>query len=386
MDLAISTDKCLDKTKTQAGEREAAVCLSLVHGVGPRTHQALLDYFGSAQAVLQASTEQLLRVHGVGTEIASAITQAYAAQSWRDEIAYCEQHNIAMILRGSPEYPRLLSEIYDPPTLLYVDQSFAPTDHIAIAIVGTRHATSYGANIAKQLSLQLARSGVTVVSGLARGIDAAAHQGALAGGGRTIAVLAHGLSTIYPAEHKELADEIAQSGALVSECAPSVNVQRGGFPRRNRIISGLALGVVVIEAGDRSGALITARLAMEQGREVYAVPGRIDSRVSRGCHALLRDGAHLVESADDILDQLGPLIESTPDGHGGIIHHPAELLLNDQERAVLQAVTTEPTAIDAIIVTTGLPASRVLSTISALEMRRLLRRVSGHTVVRNFVT
>ena len=266
--------------------------------------------------------------------------------------------------------------------MIFLRGELRPADALAVAIVGTRHATPYGLRQAERLAGALARAGLTVVSGLARGIDAAAHRGAMGAGGRTVAVLASGVLTIYPPEHGKLADEIVAAGALLSESPPGVEPLAGMFPQRNRLISGLSLGVIVVEAAERSGALITARHAMEQGREVFAVPGNVDSRASRGCHQLLRDGAKLVESADDVLEELGPLVEAAPGGDGQTIHHPAELLLNEAEQQVLAAVGTEATSIDQIITDTGLPVHQVLSTLSVLEMRRLIRRLSGTMVSR----
>ena len=195
-------------------------------------------------------------------------------------------------------------------------------------------------------------------------------------------MLAHGLLDVYPSEHKQLADEISIRGALLSESPPSVPIQRGAFPRRNRIISGLSLGTVVVEAAPRSGALISARLAMEQGREVFAVPGNIDERTSRGCHALIRDGAKLVEDVNDILEELGPLVSPIPTSNGDVIHHPAELQLNDQERKILQSIDANPTSIDAVVAETELPTQRVLATLIVLETRHLIHRVSGNLVAR----
>jgi len=228
----------------------------------------------------------------------------------------------------------------------------------------------------------LARAGLTIVSGLARGIDAAAHRGALRAGGRTLAVLGGGLLRLYPPEHRQLADEVVRHGALIAELPPRVRPTGGTFPQRNRLVTGLTLGVVVVEAAERSGALISAEHAMEQGREVFAVPGSVDSHVSRGCHRLLRDGARLVESVDDVLDELGPLVEAAQVDPDRIVHHPAELLLNEIEQAVLSKIGVEPTNIDQIVLACELPVHRVLSTISVLEMRRLVRRVSGTRVAR----
>ncbi len=204
----------------------------------------------------------------------------------------------------------------------------------------------------------------------------------MAAGGRTIAVLASGLLEIYPPEHDKLAEEVAQCGYLLSESPPRMVPLSGAFPQRNRIISGLSVGTIVVEAAERSGALITARHAYEQGREVFAVPGPIDSRLSRGCHALIKDGAKLVESIDDVLAELGPLADNIQRDDGTLLTQPAELLLNEIEQQVLAAIETSPTSIDEVAKTSGLPIHRVLSTISVLEMRRLVRRVSGTQVVR----
>jgi DNA processing protein len=187
---------------------------------------------------------------------------------------------------------------------------------------------------------------------------------------------------IYPPEHVKLADEVAAQGAVLSEAPARAQPRSGMFPQRNRIISGLSLGALIVEAGDRSGALITARHAMEQGREVFAVPGRVDGRTARGCHRLIRDGAKLVETADDVLEELGPLVEATPREDGQLLRHPAELMLNELEQKVLAAVGTESTLVDTVVAETGLAAAQVLSTISVLEMRRLVRRLSGSSVVR----
>ena len=261
-----------------------------------------------------------------------------------------------------------------------------------MAIVGARHATAYGLKVAEQLGAALARSGYTVVSGLARGIDAAAHRGALRAGGRTIAVLGSGVLSIYPPEHADLAREVIDNGALISELPPLTAPHEGTFPQRNRIVSGLSLGVVVVQAADRSGALITARLATEQGREVFAVPGAIDCRMSRGSHRLIRDGAKLVESVDDILEEFGPLFETATTADGRAVHSAAELQLGDIERRVLDACdalagggtkpVALPVAIDDLVDATSLAASQVLATIGVLEMRRLIRRLPGNQIVR----
>jgi DNA processing protein len=356
--------------------------LALVSGVGPRTRRELIERFGSPAAVLGAAPSDLRGVFGVGPKLCRRICAAGDEIDAEAEIALCREHGVRILTDSDASYPRMLREIHDPPGVLFVRGDIKPDDALAIGIVGTRHATQYGLQQAERLAGSLARAGLTVVSGLARGVDAAAHRGALAAGGRTLAVLGSGVLNIYPPEHDKLADEVCEHGALISEAPPRAAPMAGVFPQRNRIISGLSLGALIVEAGDRSGALITARLANEQGREVFAVPGRVDNRNARGCHRLIRDGAKLVETADDVLEELGPLVEATPGEDGQLLRHPAELMLNEVEQKVLAAVGTESTLLDTVVAETGLAVAQVLSTISVLEMRRLIRRLSGSSVVR----
>ena len=372
---------CRTMNDISDSELVAAVRLSLVSGVGPILRKALLDHFGSPAAALAAAMSDLREVQGIGPKLANAIAAARTEVDAEREIEICRERNVAIVTESDERYPRALLEIPDPPGVLFMRGEMKPQDAIGIAIVGSRHATTYGTTIAERLASSLARAGVTIVSGLARGIDAAAHHGALEAGGRTIGVLGSGVLNIYPPEHAELALEVIASGALISETPPQSPPVAGAFPQRNRIISGMSLGVIVVEASDRSGALITARHAMEQNREVFAVPGRVDSRMSRGCHRLLRDGAKLVETADDVLEELGPLVVPVPSADGQAVHHPAELMLNELEQQVLAAIGSDPTFIDQVVSSSGLPVPQVLSTLSVLEMRRLVRRVSG-TLVR----
>jgi DNA processing protein len=251
-----------------------------------------------------------------------------------------------------------------------------------VAIVGSRQCSRYGKQIAARLAGELGAAGVTVVSGLARGIDAAAHQGALQAGGRTIAVCATGLSEVYPPEHLELAGRISEQGALVSESPLHRPPLKALFPQRNRIIAGMSQAVVLIEAGRTSGALHTARHAQEQGREVLAVPGQIDSPYSLGCLDLLRDGATLVRCVDDILEALGPLTKPVQKDAVTVVHAPRELLLNEQELSVLNLLSMEPITIDELLANAPLPAARVLSTLTVLEMKRLVQRLPGGFIVR----
>jgi len=356
--------------------------LALVTGVGPRTRHVLLERFGSPAAVFAAAPSDLRETPGVGPKLVRRLVEARDRHDAEEQIALARQHGITLVEASTPGYPRLLQEIHDPPAVLFVRGCLVSDDNLAVAVVGSRHASRYGRMVAERLAGSLARAGLTVVSGLARGIDAAAHRGALAAGGRTVGVLASGVRNVYPPEHGELADAICRQGAVLSENRLDFRPIAGSFPQRNRIISGLSLGVIVVEAAERSGALITARHAMEQGREVFAVPGRIDQRQSRGCHRLIRDGACLVETVDDVLEELGPLVQATLRSDGSVVHHPAELKLNELERAVLDQIESNPTSVDQVVDRSGLPVSRVLATISVLEMRRLITRVSGTLVAR----
>jgi DNA processing protein len=359
------------------------VSLTMVEGVGPHTCRALLERFGSAAAVLDASPSALRDVPGVGPKIAERIAHARRNLDPTADLELCRKENVALIARGDPDYPPPLEDIPDPPCLLYCRGTLVPGDQLAIALVGSRRCTPYGLRIAERLAAALARVGLTVVSGLARGIDAAAHRGALKAGGRTIGVLANGLARVYPPEHETLAREVADSGAILSEMPMHQVPIAGLFPQRNRLISGLSLGVVVIEAAPRSGSLSTAHHAMEQNREVFAVPGPVDSLPSQGCHRLIRDGARLVETVDDILDELGPLVREVRPTHDETpVRHPAELTLSDHERSLLGHLADHPVGVDDLIARTGLTAAQVMATLSVLEMRRLVRRLPGHQFVR----
>jgi DNA processing protein len=359
----------------------AMVQLALVPGVGARTIAKLLDRFGTASDVLRASVDELQQTEGISGRLAQRLV-GDAQQVAVDELLQrCEDLGARLLTLGSANYPRPLRTLEDAPPLLFIRGHYEPRDGLAVAVVGTRHASAYGQQMAQRLVVSLVESGLTVVSGLARGIDATAHRAALDGGGRTIAVLGSGIGDIYPPEHTTLADRIAQQGAVISEFAIDTPPRGGQFPQRNRIISALSMGVVVVEASQRSGAIITARLAGEQGREVFAVPGPVTNPGSRGCHALLKDGARLVESIDDILAELGPLALPIED-QGRTLRHPAELQLNEIERQVLDAIATQPTLVDHVIVATKLSAAQVVAAVSALEIRRLARRLSGQLVVR----
>jgi len=356
--------------------------LNLVPGIGPRTFQLLLERFGSPSAILNASMAQLQEVPNVGPKLAMSMVTHGTVSAAREELALTRAAGVSLLIRDQEGYPPALGRIPDPPTLMYCLGTLLPADQLAIGIVGSRHCTAYGRQQANRLAQGLARAGVTIVSGLARGIDAEAHKGALEAGGRTVAVCATGLSTVYPPEHIELANSIGEHGCLLTEAPMQQQPKSGLFPQRNRIISGISMGVILIEAGRNSGALHTARHAMEQNREVFAVPGRIDSEASFGCLDLIRDGATLIRGVDDVLSALGPLVQPVQRTPTESVHSPVELQLSDQQRMILNLITNEPCPVDEVMRGAGIEPSRVLSTLTILEMKRLVRRLPGGFVQR----
>jgi DNA processing protein len=370
-----------------AASQDLRDLIRLTHtpGVGPLTLKALLTHFGTPAKVLRATQGQLARVDGIGPKTAERIAAARDEIDPEVELALTAQHGVNLHTLDDPLYPPLLRQIHDPPPLLYARGALHPADERAIAIVGSRRATAYGQRVAEKLARSLARAGLTVVSGLARGIDAAAHRGALAAGGRTLAVLANGLAQVYPPEHEDLAAQIAGAGAVLSEMPMRQDPLAGLFPQRNRIISGLSLGVVIVEAAPKSGSLVTAAHAVEQNREVFAIPGPIDSLASRGPHQLIRDGARLVETVDDILEELSPHIRGqleaapTPEDPADSPAHPH---LSDQQKIVLSHLDDLPKGADELIALTGLAASQIMATLAVLEMRRLIRRAPGNLFTR----
>lgn len=276
---------------------------------------------------------------------------------------------------GDEGYPELLAAIHSPPPILYLRGRIQPEDRVAVAVVGSRKATPYGSAMAERLSGELAQRGVTIVSGMARGIDAAAHRGALDARGRTIAVLGCGLGVTYPPEHAELSDQIAAKGALISEFPIFAPPRADHFPRRNRIISGLARGVVVIEAGLDSGALITANYALEQGRDVFAVPGQVTARSSRGCHQLIKAGAKLVEGWEDIWEELEPQLALPAQAAGELI--PISRPLEQDEVLIVDALEAGPMQIDDLIGRTQLPAGQMASLLLALMLKGVIEELPG---------
>ncbi|MEI6034805.1 MAG: DNA-processing protein DprA [Verrucomicrobiae bacterium] len=356
---------------------EAYIALNMIRQVGPVRVRRLLAALGSPARVLTAAQAELQRVDGIGPDVAASIRSWESQIDLAAELQSVKGFGARVVTMGCPDYPALLREIYDPPIVLYVWGDLQDRDRHAIGVVGTRKPSHYAGECAKKMSYQLAYAGVTVVSGLARGVDTAAHQGALAAKGRTIAVIGSGLLSIYPAENIPLAEKIACSGAVVSEFSMSVQADRQTFPMRNRIISGSTFGLLVVEAGVRSGALISANQAGEQGRSIYAVPGRIDQPNAIGSNRLIQQGAKLVTSAADILDDMGMLFAEAP-----ALTPPAAPKLSGNEAAVYAAIGDAETAADEIIARSGLPTHVVSSTLLALEMKKLARRLPGSRFVK----
>ncbi len=360
---------------------------SLTPEVGPILFGRLIEYFGSAQAALGAGVRQLEGVDGIGPARAAQIARGRDLADVRQEVDWAARHGVRILCRDDEEYPTPLKHITDPPICLYVRGRLEPEDTVAIGVVGARRCSQYGREQAHRLSYQLASQGVTVVSGLARGVDGESHKGALTAGGRTLAVLGNGLANIYPPEHEELADKIAGQGALLSELPMATAPTGSNFLPRNRLIAGLSLGVLVIEAARRSGSLTTARLASEYNREVFALPGRVDVEVSQGTNCLIRDQhAKLVTCVEDIINELGEVGDalrggsSTPGEDASSV--PAAAGLNDAEQAVLGTLATDERTIEAIAEQTGLPASRVSAALIGLQLRGLARQLPGNVFVR----
>ncbi|MGD2175574.1 MAG: DNA-processing protein DprA [Candidatus Brocadiaceae bacterium] len=368
----------------------ACLKLSLCEGVGNGAIHALVEHFGSAADALTAPTEELRAVPGVGLEVAEAIRRGPSEGDVERELELMERHRVRLVPSFSEEYPEPLIHLdSSAPALLRVKGDYLPEDGLAMAMVGSRRCSEYGRAQARRMAADLASMGLTIVSGLARGIDSAAHRGALRARGRTLAVLGQGLAHPLPPRRMELAEEIVSSGALLSELPMETPPRAANFPPRNRIISGLSLGVVVLEAASRSGSLITARHAGEQGRSVFAVPGNVDSPTSRGCHKLIRDGAVLVERARDVVEGLGPLSRPvelpTPeqaDAPARLVEDPRVLALNQREQQIYDLVGTSAVHIDEIVARTELALSIVSSILLTLEIRGLIRQVSGQRYVR----
>jgi DNA processing protein len=359
------------------------VCLNMIDNLGPLTMRDLLSAFGTPARILSASRSDLTVIEGVGPKLADAIAGAKLSDA-EAEMKIAEDAGVTVL--HPDEFPPGLKMIEGAPIVLYVKGGLEEKDVVGVAIVGSRRCSLYGRKQAERLGYQLAQRGVTVVSGMARGVDSAAHTGALKGGGRTVAVLGNGLSTVYPPENRKLFDGISRNGAVVSEFPMGLPPGPGNFPRRNRVISGLSLGVVVVEAAQASGSLITARWAVEQGREVFAVPGKAGSPTSKGTHSLIKDGAKLVEGVDDIIEELGSLKEClTGAPEPAPAAAPAKNRRADGPAGRVLGVLSddEPTGIEDVIEKCGLEASEVSGLLLQLELKGLVKSLPGKTFVRS---
>jgi DNA processing protein len=365
--------------------REAYVALNLIDGVGPVRARQLVEHFGEAPAILSASKSQLQQVRGIGADTADAISNWEKSVDLAGEMKRIAEFGCRIVISSDAEYPAMLREIYDPPLVLYVKGTLTEKDKNAVAMVGSRQTTHYGIETARKLAYQLAYVGVTVVSGGARGIDTAAHQGAMSAKGRTICVLGTGPNIVFPPENRELFERIAEHGAVITQYPFNRNGDRQTFAIRNRIVAGMTLGTLVVEANLTSGALITANFATEYGRQVFAVPGRIDSPRSKGCHDLIKKGAKLCEGAEDVLSEfeyLFPASNRPPSpGETGVL--PA-LELSETEQKVLAALeNADETSIDEVIRGSNLPSSAVSVALLSLEMKRVVKQLPGKLFVRN---
>ena len=397
-----------------SAETKSLIHLNLIPGIGNHTIRRLLAAFGSAEKSLAATSEELAQIDGLTPDVRQQLIDGRSRAPLAQELELIEQHQCHIVTLNDESYPPLLKQISDPPVLLYITGQLPIVDTLSVAIVGSRSPTEYGKTISQQLSHQLAARGITVVSGFARGIDTCAHRGALEAGGRTVAVFGCGLSIMYPETNQALAAEMIKSGALVSEFPMTMPPRGANFPRRNRVISGLTLGTLVVEASDRSGSLITARHAAEQGREVFAVPGQIFSNVSRGTHSLINQGATLINSVDDIFDALPqdytrilrqepatrqPTLgrdrgskrseqaahpqsteaKSTPTSQSNT---QAELNLTPDEQAVLSTMDASSVHIDQIARDTQLPIGKVSSLLVMLELKGIVQQLPGKQFVK----
>ena len=351
------------------------IALNLVDGLGSVSYRNLIKKFHSPDQVFKAPLKDLETFGGIRRKVAEKIKNFRKNAEVEHELDLIEQHRVTLVTFVEDNYPAHLLHIYDPPPFLYVKGELRQEDSLSVAVVGSRFASHYGKSSAESISRDLAQEGLTVVSGMARGIDTSAHRGALAAGGRTLAVLGCGIAINYPMENKQLKEAIADQGAVLSEFPMSASPASSHFPMRNRIISGLSLGVVVVEASHRSGSLITARLALEQGRDVFAVPGSIDSLRSRGTHKLIKDGAKLVEDARDIITELLPQMKTRP--RSAASSRKKETLLNEEARCILDALGQNQLQIDRIITETGLQSNRIAAILLDLELQGIVRQLPG---------
>ena len=361
-------------------ELRSWLALYTVPTIGPVRFTSLVKHFGSPEKVMSASEKELSQLPDIGAVIAANIKSKIAWDKAEEQVRMVEKNRIRIITFQDENYPVALKSIYDPPPFLFIRGEIMPDDQNAVAIVGSRSASVYGKRITERIGRELAKNGITVVSGLARGIDSIAHLSALKEGGRTLAVFGSGLDVIYPPENQKLAEKITGSGAIISEFLLGTKPEAPNFPRRNRLISGLSLGVVIVEAGEKSGALLTAACALEQNREVFAIPGNLDSKNSEGTNALIKQGAKLVTRVEDILEEL----KITRKGDRTPLAPPEQDLsqLTDTEKRIFSLISDEPHHIDKIASLTSLGVPQALSTLLSLELKGLVKQLSGKMFVR----
>ena len=382
--------------KSQQNSVDIEKWLKLIRAdnVGSTTFAKLMKHFGSADRALGASVSELAKIDGVGFKTAEQMARTRNKFDTTAELEMAERLGVWIINFNDERYPPVLKQIYDPPPVLYIKGSLTASDNLAIAIVGTRRCSLYGQEQSSRLAHLLSSAGFTICSGMARGIDTAAHQGALSAGGRTIAVQGCGLANIFPPENRKLFELIAESGACISELPLQYEPLSENFPPRNRIIAGLALGTIVVEAGLRSGALITARAALESNREVMAVPGKIDSPLSKGAHQLIKQGARLIESVEDIMEAMGYIGEQLQSHVSAAAAKASEkvetplfgvsqLNLSENERRIYDCLGKEPFHIDQIITDTDLPPGSVNAALVSLRLKGLIKQLPGSLFLRN---
>ena len=357
--------------------KEAFIALNMVPHLGPVRLRRLLDVFDSPERVLSARRNELQGVDGLNEALIDSLASWESVVNLQQELARIDGFGATVVTLDDADYPALLREIHDPPTVLYVWGKLEPRDHHAIGIVGSRRTSHYGLECAKKISYQIAYAGLTVVSGLARGIDTASHQGALAAKGRTIAVLGTGLNHLYPIENQALAEKIVSAGAVVTEFPMETTPDRQTFPMRNRIISGWGFGLLVVEAGLNSGALISAAQAADQGRNLYAIPGPIDRPTSQGGNRLIQQGAKLVMSVDDILEDVHTLFPKAPEL---LASKPPDI--QGDLLKVYDAISSRETSIDEIIQRSGIGAGSAAVALLQLEVRHLVKQLPGKYFVK----
>lgn len=383
----------MTKIEENSVDIEKWLRLIRAEGVGPVTFARLLKLFGSIDRVLGASVSELTKTEGIGNKTAERIVATRDKFDPVKELEFAQKLGVWLLTSQDNRYPGALKQIYDPPPVLYVKGTFLRADNLAISIVGSRQCSIYGQEQSSRFAHFLSSSGFTICSGMARGIDTAAHQGALAAGGRTIAVQGCGLSHIFPPENKKLFELISESGACISELPLDFEPLATNFPARNRIIAGLSLGTIVIEAALRSGALLTANAAIDYNREVMAVPGKIDSPLSQGAHQLIKQGAKLIESVEDVMEALGYYgeqlkehVKTATKKANEAIEKPLfdieQLNLNNDEKVILNCLDKEPTHIEQIIAKTSLAAGSVNAGLISLRLKSLIKQLPGSLFVK----